>query len=154
MDTTSVNYTADSGASTGGAVGGLLMLVLAAMIVMMLILIAVSNWRLFTKAGRPGWASIVPFYNIFVMVEIVGRPLWWAAVIILAPVINFVFSVIVSFDFVKSYGRGTGFAIFAFFFPFIAYPILAFDNSVKYVGPAATPASAPMAPGQPTPPLS
>ena len=34
-------------------------------------------WRIFEKAGQPGWAAIIPIYNVIVLLEIVGRPLWW-----------------------------------------------------------------------------
>jgi hypothetical protein len=91
-------------------------------------------WKVFTKAGKPGWACIVPFYNLIVMLEIVGRPIWWL-VLFLIPFVNFVIAIIVSIDMAKAFGKGTGFGIGLAFLPFIFYPILGFGNA-RYHGPA------------------
>ncbi|MFO0261358.1 MAG: DUF5684 domain-containing protein, partial [Planctomycetota bacterium] len=51
---------------------------LAALILLALFaLIIASLWIIFTKAGQPGWASLIPFYNLYVMLQIVGKPAWW-----------------------------------------------------------------------------
>lgn len=105
-------------------------------IVIILILIAVAGiWKMFVKANKPGWAAIVPFYNIIVMLEIIGRPLWWL-VLCLIPVVNFVASIILSLDVAKAYGRGVGTGIGLIFLPYIFYPILGFGKAT-YVGPVA-----------------
>ncbi|MEI6535527.1 MAG: DUF5684 domain-containing protein [Verrucomicrobiaceae bacterium] len=94
-----------------------------------------SAWKVFTKAGKPGWASLVPIYNMFVMLEIVGRPAWWF-VLMLIPAVNFVVLIIVMIDFAKSFGKGTGFGLGLAFLGFIFVPILAFGPA-RYVGPKA-----------------
>jgi hypothetical protein len=102
-----------------------------------MILFIVSLWVVFTKAGKPGWASIVPVYNIIVMLEIAGKPVWWI-LLFLIPVVDFVFLIWALNVFVKSYGKGVGFTIGMLFLSPIFLPILAFGDA-KYVGPAGKP---------------
>lgn len=105
------------------------------------VLIIAGMWKMFTKAGRPGWAAIIPIYNIIVLLEIVGRPIWWI-VLMLIPLVNFIVWIILSIDLAKSFGKGTGFGIGLAFLYFIFIPVLGF-GSATYRGPAAaTPAVA------------
>lgn len=98
----------------------------------LLVLELVSMWKLFVKAGRPGWASIVPIYNVIVMLDIAKKP-WWYLLLMLIPFVNFVIAIMVTVAFVKAYGKDTGFAVLTIFFAPIMYPILAFGDS-KYQG--------------------
>jgi hypothetical protein len=100
-----------------------------------IIIIIASIWKIFTKAAQPGWASIIPIYNILKLLEIVGRPLWWIF-IFLIPVIGIIAHFIVSIDLAKSFGKGTGFGVGMVLLPFIFLPILAFGDA-EYQGPAA-----------------
>jgi len=93
------------------------------------------SWRIFVKAGKPGWAAIIPFYNILVELEIVGRPWWWL-LLMFVPIVNVVITVIVQLDLAKVFGRGTGFGLGLIFLPFIFIPILAFGSD-RYLGPLA-----------------
>ncbi|MEO5924895.1 MAG: DUF5684 domain-containing protein [Bryobacteraceae bacterium] len=97
----------------------------------------VGMWKVFEKAGKPGWAVIVPIYNIIVMLEITGRPIWWVF-LYLIPLVNFIFAIILYVDLAKSFGQGMGFAIGLMFLSFIFFPILGFGDA-KYLGPAVTP---------------
>ncbi len=99
-----------------------------------LIVIIASFWKVFTKAGRPGWASIIPIYNLIVMLQIVGRPWWWI-LLMLIPIVSLVIAIIVSIDMAKSFGKGTGFGIGLALLGFIFYPILGFGDA-KYQGPS------------------
>ena len=99
-----------------------------------------SHWRLFTKAGKPGWASIIPIYNAFVLLEIVGRPWWWL-LLWLIPVVNIVIGIIVILDLAKSFGKGVGFAIGIILLGPIFIPILAWGDA-EYLGPPARPQQA------------
>ncbi len=99
-----------------------------------IILIIASFWKVFTKAGKPGWAAIVPIYNIIVMLQIVGRPWWWI-LLMLIPIVGLVIAIIVSIDMAKSFGKGTGFGIGLALLFFIFYPILGFGGA-KYQGPS------------------
>ncbi len=93
-----------------------------------------SVWKVFEKAGKPGWAAIIPIYNIIIMLEIVGKPVWWI-VLFFIPFVNFFVSVYIAILMAKSFGKGTGFGIGLALLPFIFYPILAFGNA-EYQGPA------------------
>ncbi|TGK39128.1 DUF5684 domain-containing protein [Leptospira andrefontaineae] len=92
-----------------------------------------SFWKIFEKAGRPGWAGIIPIYNLYVLMEIVGRPGWWF-ILFFVPCVGLVISILVAIDLAKSFGKTAGYAVLFIFG--IGYPILAFSDS-KYVGPAA-----------------
>ncbi|QFZ19512.1 DUF5684 domain-containing protein [Saccharothrix syringae] len=93
-------------------------------------------WKVFTKAGRPGWAAIIPIYNLYVQLKIAGRPGWWLVLYII-PVVNIIISIIVSLDLAKSFGKSSAFGIFGLWlFGIIGYPVLAF-GSARYQGPAA-----------------
>jgi hypothetical protein len=96
------------------------------------VLMIVSGWKIFTKAGKPGWASIVPIYNIIVMLEIVGKPLWWI-VLFLIPLVNFIAGIMVSIALAEKFGKSTGFALGLVFLPFIFFPMLAFGDA-RYKG--------------------
>jgi hypothetical protein len=54
-------------------------------------------WRIYEKAGKPGWASIIPIYNILVQLEILGRPWWWL-LLMFVPFVNIVIGIIIIFD--------------------------------------------------------
>jgi hypothetical protein len=136
--TTETNYMhsfllaqSEAAQSSGGA-GVLIFLVLYFAFIIFLI---ASFWKIFTKAGQPGWAAIVPIYNLVVLLQIVGRPVWWI-VLMLIPLVNLVILVMVAIDLAKSFGKGAGFGIGLAFLGFIFYPILGF-GSAKYAGPAA-----------------
>lgn len=80
-------------------------------------------WRVFLKAGRPGWAAIVPFYNAYVLAKIAGRPGWW----LLVPGLNLVLGVIVAIDLAKAFGRGALFGVLGLFvFAPVGYVVLGF----------------------------
>jgi hypothetical protein len=100
------------------------------------ILYLIAYWAIFTKAGQPGWASLIPIYNAFMLLKIVGRPWWWL-LLLLVPFINFVVGIILAIDLAKSFGRSTLFGVvMLFFLSAIGVLILAFGSS-RYVGPAA-----------------
>jgi hypothetical protein len=110
-----------------------------------IVLLIVSMWKVYAKAGKPGWAAIIPIYNIIVLLEIVGKPLWWI-ILMLIPFVNFVVAIIVYLELAKVFGKGAGFGIGLFFLSFIFFPILAFSDA-KYVGAAG--AVPPPGPGVP-----
>lgn len=99
------------------------------------LVVIIGMWKMFEKAGKPGWAAIVPIYNLIVLFEIAGRPLWWF-LLALIPLVNIAIGFILSMDIAKSFGKDTGFAILIFLLPYIAYPILGFGDA-EYIGPSA-----------------
>ena len=111
--------------------GGTMFFVMLACFAIMII----AAWRVFTKAGQPGWAAIVPIYNAIVVLQIVGRPLWFI-VLFFIPLVSIVAAIIVCVDFAKSFGKGTGFAMGLLFLSPIFLLILAFGDA-RYVGPGA-----------------
>ena len=90
-------------------------------------------WIVFTKAGKPGWASIIPIYNGIVILEIAGRPLWWFLLYFI-PLVNIIIAIIVMIDFAKSFGKGLGFGLGLIFLPIIFFPALAWGDA-EYLGP-------------------
>ena len=84
---------AAAGAAAAGAAGVGMLINLAIVVVGI-----VAQWKIFTKAGKPGWAAIIPIYNVVVWLEIVGRPIWWI-VLCLIPCVNIVVLIIFLFDF-------------------------------------------------------
>jgi hypothetical protein len=95
----------------------------------------VAFWQVYAKAGQPGWAAIIPIYNVYIWCKLVGRPGWWV-LLTLIPLVNFVIWIILSFDLAKSFGKGAGFGIGVWLLPIIFVLVLAF-GSAKYEGPAA-----------------
>jgi hypothetical protein len=113
------------------------------------VLAIVALWKIFTKAGEPGWYSIIPIWNTLVLLRIVGRPMWWI-ILLLIPFVNIVIIIIVMNDLSKSFGQGIGFTIGLILLSFIFMLVLAFGK-YQYVGPGGRAAAAPMPPAY-TPP--
>lgn len=99
------------------------------------VVIIAGGWKVFTKAGQPGWAIIIPIFNAYILLKIVGRPWWWLLLLFI-PIVGFIISIIVFSDLAKSFGRGIGFTVGLIFLPFVFIPILGFGGD-KYIGPAA-----------------
>ena len=99
------------------------------------LLLIVAMWKVFTKAGQPGWASIIPIYNIYIWCKIVGRPWWWI-LLMLIPFVNVIVAIILCIDLAKSFGKGVGFGIGLALLGIIFFPILGF-GSAQYQGPSA-----------------
>jgi hypothetical protein len=99
-----------------------------------LVIFLAGLWRIFVKAGKPGWAALIPIYNVLVLLEIVGRPIWWI-ILLLIPIVNIIVSIVLTSDLAKVFGKGIGFTIGLIFLPFIFYPVLGFGDA-KYGGAA------------------
>jgi hypothetical protein len=115
----------DDGAAAGGAGSSIIGLLIG-------ILVIAGLWKVFTKAGKPGWAAIIPIYNLIVLLQIAGKPLWWI-VLFCIPIVNFVVAVMVLINVAKAFGKGTGFAIGMLLLGPIFIPILGF-GSAQYIG--------------------
>lgn len=99
-----------------------------------IILILVAEWKVYEKATKPGWACLIPIYNIIIMLEIIGKPWWWIF-LFLIPVVNIVFGIWALNLLSKSFGKNELFTIGLFLLPFIFVPLLGFGDAV-YLGPA------------------
>ena len=129
---TDAEMTAAGGILAG--VGMIGMLIYLAFVIMIL----ASVWKIFAKAGKPGWAAIIPIYNWVILLEIVGRPVWWI-VLLLIPCVNIVIMCILAVELAKSFGKDVAFAIGLILLGVVFIPILGF-GSAKYQGPVNSPA--------------
>jgi len=94
-----------------------------------------SMWRVFAKAGEPGWAAIVPIYNTVVMMKIAGKPMWWIA-LLAVPVVNVVIVFMVYNNLSKAFGAGTGFTLGLVFLTWLFMPMLGFSDRQYRGAPA------------------
>ncbi len=116
----------------GGAAAAMAIIMFLIYVAIIIVFIA-SMWKIFVKAGKPGWAAIIPIYNLVVLLEVVGRPMWWILIyLICAPIAG----IVVSLDLAKSFGKDIGFGIGLIILPIIFLPMLGF-GSATYVGPSA-----------------
>ena len=124
--TTSYSTSGDPAAAIPGAViGGIFAL-----------LVIIALWRVFSKAGKPGWFAIIPILNIYTLVTIAGKPGWWT-ILYFIPVANIIVNVIVSIDLAKAFGKSSAFGIVALWlFSVIGYFILGFGKA-QYQGNTA-----------------
>ncbi len=97
----------------------------------------IAQWKMFTKAGQPGWAILIPIYNLIVMMEIAGKPGWWVLMMFI-PFANFIFGIMMTMSIARNFGQSDGFGIGMILLPIVFFPILGFGDS-KYtpVAPAA-----------------
>lgn len=103
--------------------------------VIVAIVLIVAWWKIFTKAGKPGWAALIPIYNVIVMLQVVGRPVWWI-ILFFIPVVGFIIGIIVFLDLAKSFGKSTWFGVGLVLLNLIFVLILAFGDA-EYKGLAA-----------------
>ena len=92
----------------------------------------VGAWLMFEKAGEPGWAVIIPIYNLLIAIKIAGKP-WWYLLLLMIPVVNIVIIIITIDGLSKNFGKSTGFTVGLFFLRWIFIPILGFGKAV-YTG--------------------
>ena len=116
------NYGGDDAAAAGVGIGTMLVGLVIAIVVI------AGLWKVFEKAGEPGWAAIIPIYNLIVLMKIAGRPVWWF-ILLLIPVVGFIIAILVSIDIAKRFGKGTGFGLGLAFLGFIFYPVLGFGDA-------------------------
>lgn len=112
--------------SWGGGAGTSAIAIALPLAIMIIILAA--GWTVFRKADKPGWAIIVPIYNVIVMLDVVNRPIWWILLMFI-PVVNAIIGILITVDLAKSFGKDIGFAIGLILLPIIFLPILAFGSA-------------------------
>lgn len=128
LDAALVPLQSDGGGAIVGLIGVLLYLAV-------IVVVIAGMWKTFEKAGQPGWAAIIPIYNVYVMIEIAERPAWWL-ILMFIPLVQLVPAIIVPIDIAKKFGKGTGFGLGLALLGFIFYPLLGF-GSAQYQGRAA-----------------
>jgi hypothetical protein len=108
-----------------------------------IVAIIAGFWKVFEKAGKPGWAAIIPIYNGIVLLEIAGKPLWWI-ILCFIPCVNLVIVILVGLAVARNFGKSDGFGIGLALLGFIFYPILGFGDA-RYQGATASTTPAPPA---------
>lgn len=116
--------------------GGIANLIVGVIYLVIVILMIAGLWKTFEKAGEPGWGAIIPFYNVYLMCKIAGRPGWWI-ILFLIPCVGVIIAIIVAIDIAKNFGKGAGFGLGLAFLSFIFYPILGFGDA-RYLGKKAS----------------
>lgn len=120
-----VVYTTTTTSSSGGA--GFVILMLIYLLVFVVAIAAM--WKMFEKAGRPGWAAIIPIYNAYVLIKVAGRPGWWLLLYFI-PLVNLIVYIVISLDIAKNFGKSVVFGIFGLIiFSIIGYLILGFGDA-------------------------
>ena len=102
-------------------------LIFLAFVAVFLCVILVSMARVFRKAGRSGAAAFVPIYNLVVLLEIAGKPLWWV-IFTPVPVVNLVLGARLGIALADRFGRGRLFGLGLFFLGPLFFPLLAFSD--------------------------
>lgn len=96
----------------------------------LVVLTIAGLWKIFTKAGKPGWAAIIPIYNLIVILEIAGKPIWWI-ILFLLPCVNIIMAILTYMGVAKNFGKHEAYGIGMAFLPFIFFPLLGFSDA-KY----------------------
>jgi magnesium-transporting ATPase (P-type) len=97
-----------------------------------ILLYVVAMWKVFEKAGKPGWASLIPIYNLVVLMEIAGKETWWV-ILCFIPLVNIIIIIAVNIAISEKFGQSAGFGLGMVFLGFIFWPMLAFGD-YKYQG--------------------
>lgn len=92
----------------------------------------VALWFIFKKAGEPGWAAIIPVYNILIAIKIAGKP-WWYILLLLIPIVNILIGIMILNGISKNFGKGGWFTVGLFFLKVIFLAILGF-GAAQYTG--------------------
>lgn len=98
----------------------------------LIIFFGVTYWKIYEKAGKPGWASLIPIYSALVLMEIIDKPKIWVLYMCI-PFVGLYWMVLSAIEFAKVFGKDTGFAIGMIVFPYIFLPMIAFGDA-QYQG--------------------
>lgn len=114
-------------AALGAALG-----IYSVVVLVIAVIMIASLWKIFKKAGKPGWASIIPFYNLYTFFEVAGMN-GWMFLLTFIPLVNIVVLVMAYLSFAKAFGKTAGYAVGLIFLSIIFFPMLAFGKA-EYVG--------------------
>lgn len=145
-----LDSTAVSSAAAGGVLGALLAF-LGAMLIFIIIVglvIVIAHWKIFTKAGKPGWAALIPIYNSIVMCQVAGVSPWWILIVFGCSLLSFIpilgslislaasiyFLIILNVSLARAFGKEDSFAVGLILLPIVFEPILGFGKD-EYKGP-------------------
>ena len=120
--------------SAAYAVAGGILAVYYLIMLALAVLVLVGLWKVFVKAGKPGWGAIVPFYNAYCLFEMsFGNG--WLFLLCFVPCVNVVMQIIMYVKLAQAFGKSGGFAVGLIFLPFVFVPMLGFGDA-QYYGPA------------------
>jgi hypothetical protein len=122
---TQVQQSGDSG-------GFIALFFFLALLLLFVVIPIAATWQIFVKAGQPGWAALVPVYNLVILLKIVQRPIWWL-VLLFVPFVNFVVPLILMYDLARVFGKGVGFTVGLILLGPIFLALLAFGEA-QYLG--------------------
>jgi hypothetical protein len=97
------------------------------------VVVIIGMWKVFEKAGQPGWGCIIPIFNLYCLVKIAGKEWWWLLLYII-PFVNIIIAVLVLVGVSQNFGKGVAFAVGLIFLPFIFFPILGFGDATYVPG--------------------
>ena len=92
-------------------------------VIALIVFFVIVEWKIYEKAGQPGWACLIPIYNIIIFLRIIGKPWWWI-ILFMIPGVNIVFAIWATNLLSKSFGKSEGFTVGLILLGFIFYPIL------------------------------
>jgi Family of unknown function (DUF5684) len=98
------------------------------LLLLLLLLMLASLWKVFVKAGEAGWKGLIPIYNIFLLIQIAGKPWWWFLLLFI-PGVNLIIWVLINIALAERFGKGALFGLGLFFFGIIFFPALAFGKA-------------------------
>jgi Family of unknown function (DUF5684) len=130
------NANADADAAAGGIMAGLVIYLVVVLVIAVITIIGM--WKVFEKAGQPGWAAIVPFYNMYILNSEIAKkePMWFILYIVGAVIcgpLALIAIIVINLAVAEKFGKGAGYGIGLSFLPFIFYPMLGF-GSARYRG--------------------
>ncbi len=103
--------------------------IILVLVYLAVIVLAIAGlWKIFTKAGQPGWASIIPIYNAIVLIQIARKPMWWILMLFI-PCVGLIFSILLWIEVCKKFGKGGGFTVGIVLLPFVFIPMLGFGSA-------------------------
>jgi uncharacterized membrane protein YhaH (DUF805 family) len=124
---------AQQASSDGSAAGAIFGLIFMAIYFGVIIVAIAGAWKTFEKAGRPGWAAIVPLYNMVVGAQIAGKSGWWV-VLMMIPGVSIVAGILWGQAMAKVFGKGAGFGVGLTFLSPIFLAILGFGSAEYAAG--------------------
>ena len=99
-----------------------------------------AQWKIFKKAGRKGWESLIPIYNTIIFLQICQKPVWWI-ILLLIPIVNIIVAIMIYNGLSKAFDKTEGFTVGLIFLPFVFFPLLGLSD-LKYQGNLALSESA------------
>ncbi len=112
--------------NSSNTIAGAVVLLIISLVIAIFMIAAV--WKVFTKAGQPGWAVLIPIYNAYILLKIAGKPGWWLLLMFI-PLVNIVVGILAVAGLSANFGKGGGFVVGLLLLPFIFYAILGFGSA-------------------------